>query len=329
MATFYEQRMLGLFERYELPPNTPFLLKAYEDYLTKTTTEAALGRLIRISPNNRIALSDTMAKCAEIMSTKVEETKHCLTIIKTCQKMLEIADKEAAKGGFPGFLQLPIHLRFHIYDMYQGNDAGRNNPIVMIPIRSGRIRKDRERPRKVSCYCPAHASDSVMGLKELIPMNLAFTSKAIADEVLGNFFKQRTIHFVCPCEMKHVLTKQPVVKYNIKSLMFHWCGPDAHKAIALLGEMTGENKNLKYLTVIISKVTSRYHDAREEEIRKYFHGRKARSSLPGSRGWDELMSIRALESVNVENIDKKKGERRAEQDRDGLERMLRSKVLQK
>jgi hypothetical protein len=68
MASFYEQRMLRLFERYELSDNARTLLKAYDDAKTGKLDEASLGRLIRVSPSNRAALVSTMVKWCDLYS---------------------------------------------------------------------------------------------------------------------------------------------------------------------------------------------------------------------------------------------------------------------
>lgn len=54
--------MLRLFERYELPDNMRTMLKALDEFKTSKLDEASLGRMIRLSPNNRAALVSTMVK---------------------------------------------------------------------------------------------------------------------------------------------------------------------------------------------------------------------------------------------------------------------------
>ncbi|KAI0166101.1 hypothetical protein GGR57DRAFT_496374 [Xylariaceae sp. FL1272] len=77
MATFLEQKMLRLFDKYELSDNVTPLFEAYDDFKKASMDEYSLGRLVRFSPENRAALLDTMTKCANIMRTNPKERNHC------------------------------------------------------------------------------------------------------------------------------------------------------------------------------------------------------------------------------------------------------------
>ncbi|KAJ8110338.1 hypothetical protein ONZ43_g5894 [Nemania bipapillata] len=197
MASFYEQRMLRLFERYELPNNARVMFKALEEFETSIIDEAALGRLVRLSPTNRSALVSTMVKCANIMKEKPKESKYCLTIITSCGKMLEIANKPTQNVGFPGFGKLPPEIRHRIYDMYLGNGAGAP---VIIP-----------NPKKDNCSCAPHEPPAHEKFVN-VDMALAFTSKRISAECLGSFYSKRRV-------------------------MFHWCGARADIGISQLKGM--------------------------------------------------------------------------------------------
>lgn len=60
--------MLRLFEQYELSDNARTMFKALEEFKTARLDEAALGRLIRLSPTNRAALLNTMVKWYDFYS---------------------------------------------------------------------------------------------------------------------------------------------------------------------------------------------------------------------------------------------------------------------
>lgn len=194
MASFYEQRMLRLFERYELSDNARIMFKALEEFQTSRIDEAALGRLIRLSPRNRSALVNTMVKwynkhglpmplcptdcdnSANIMTEKPKESKYCLGIITSCGNMLEIANKPTQDVGFPGFIKLPPEIRNRIYDMHLGN--GSDAPSI-IPD-----------PKKDNCSCAPHEPPPYMKFPK-VDMELAFTSKRISVEFLTCFYRKR------------------------------------------------------------------------------------------------------------------------------------------
>jgi hypothetical protein len=95
MASFYEFRMLNLPGKYKLSPNAQAMLKAHEDWKTAKIDEHELGRLVRLSPENRSAILKTMVKLAGIMQTNPQDSKHCLTMIEICGEIVTIAGKLA------------------------------------------------------------------------------------------------------------------------------------------------------------------------------------------------------------------------------------------
>ncbi|KAF2972124.1 hypothetical protein GQX73_g1426 [Xylaria multiplex] len=304
MPSFYELKMLRLFEQYQLSDNARTMFKALEEFKTARMDEASLGRLIRLSPNNRAALVNTMVKCASIMKDKPNQSKYCLDIITSCGEMLDIADKPTQDVGFPGFLKLPLEIRDRIYNMYLGNYAGA--PIV-IP-----------HPKKNSCACAPHEPPQYQWFIR-INLSLGFTSKQVSNECLATFYRKRKFHFPCACEMNYLLANNALLKSTILNLMFHWCGERADVGIRQLQGM----KQLERLTVVVSKTTSRLPTPREEVVRKFFGNRRnANGALTESLGWDELIAIRGLNHVSVHHIDKRKAERRTDGDRRSLENML-------
>ena len=93
MSSFYELRLLNIPHRYKLAQNVLTILKAYDDFKSSHIDEAAVGRLIRLSPNNRASVVETIVKVAEIMHKKPEESGYCLAVIKTCGEVIKIAGK--------------------------------------------------------------------------------------------------------------------------------------------------------------------------------------------------------------------------------------------
>ncbi|KAI8944204.1 hypothetical protein F4801DRAFT_239830 [Xylaria longipes] len=304
MASFYEQRMLRLFERYDLPNNTRVMLKALEDFKTSRLDEAALGRMIRLSPSNRAALVSTMVKCANIMKDNPREGKHCLGIITGCGDMLEIADKPPQDTGFPGFLKLPPEIRNRIYDIYMRNHKGAPG---IIP-----------EPKKGNCPCAPHEPPPYEKFSP-VDMALGFTSKHISNEFLSCFYHKRRFHFPCACEMGHHLTNNALLKSSLTHIMFHWCGPRADSGISQLHGM----RQLETMTVVVSKATSKLLTHREQEIRRFFGSKRGiYNYLHDSLGWEELIAIRGLKAVLVEHVNKRKADRRTDEERRCLENML-------
>ncbi|KAI1487466.1 hypothetical protein F5X96DRAFT_147059 [Biscogniauxia mediterranea] len=307
MATYYEQRMLNLPERYGISNNARNMLKAYDDFKTARIDEAALGRLIRLSPNNRAALASTMVKCANIMKDKPEESKHCFAIISSCGEMVQIADKPPPMNGFPSFTKLPREIRERIYDFYLGN----SRPAVgIIP-----------HPKHGDCRCAAHQPPQYASFTQM-NISLAFTCKYLRDEVLSCFYSKRMFYFPCACEMGYLLSKNAILMGKIRSIKFHWCGEDADNGISALKDV----KNLDHLVVVISKNTTKHLTIREEEIRRYFTPRRTPTMLPEALGFDELMELRGIGTVEVEHINIRKAGRRTDDDVSSLATLLRLKA---
>ncbi|KAI1117918.1 hypothetical protein F5Y14DRAFT_290344 [Nemania sp. NC0429] len=308
MASFYEQKMLRLFERYELSDNARVMFRALDEFKTARLDEAALGRLIRLSPSNRAALVNTMVKCANIMKDKPKEGKYCLSIITSCGDMLKIADKPLQPVGFPGFAKLPLEIRLCIYAFYVSN--GNGSPSI-IP-----------HPKRGYCECAPH-EPPVSKTFPVVDMALALTSKQISTEFLTFFYRKRRFYFPCACEMNCHLTNNKLLHSTMDSVMFHWCGTWADKGIQHLKELT----QLEEMTVVISKATSHQLTSRQIEIRDFFGAKRISRTLTDSLGWDELITIRGLKAVRVLHIDKRKADRRTDEERKCLENMLNFYLL--
>jgi hypothetical protein len=89
--SFYAAQTLDLYKKYKLSENAKSLLKALDDYQFGRIDEAELGRLVRLSPNMRKAITETIARCAKVMGEKPAEMKNCIEIIQNCTVILSIA----------------------------------------------------------------------------------------------------------------------------------------------------------------------------------------------------------------------------------------------
>lgn len=102
MTTFYELRMLNKMSEYSIKENARKMLQAYDHWKTGRIDEAELGRLIRLSPENRAAVIQTMIKTPAIMQRKPQESKFVLAIIEMCGEIVSIAGVSLSpKAKFP------------------------------------------------------------------------------------------------------------------------------------------------------------------------------------------------------------------------------------
>ncbi|KAI1819594.1 hypothetical protein F4861DRAFT_126541 [Xylaria intraflava] len=306
MATFYEQEMLRLCERYDLSPSVRTLLKAFDNFKTHQIDGYALGRQVRLSNSNRDTLLNTIDKCASFMRDHPgPESKHCLTIINICGDMLRHAADKPREVGFHGFEKLPREIRERIYDIYLGNHA--DAPGVI------------HRRAEACCTCPNHTSPPYEDFA-MIDTKLALTSKTMRQEVFARFYSKRMFHFACGCELGHHLRTNELLKSVVREVKFHWCGRKADLGIRELHAVP----NLINLVVLVSKATTKHIMPREEELHRFFGPRRIVHAVYEGLGFDELLAVRGLVEVTVDHADKRKADRRTEAERANLEEMLHS-----
>ncbi|RYP57912.1 hypothetical protein DL770_010547 [Monosporascus sp. CRB-9-2] len=313
MSTYYEFRMLNLPARYRLTENASRMLKAYEDFKTSRINETELGRLIRLSAENRASIVDTLSKCLEVMAKDKKETQHCVAMMRSCTEMLSIADKLPSNmTGFPFFTKLPPEVRVRIYKYYLSATEDY--------IGSGVILAHRKKSR---CICPPHEpllSHHTFRKKD-IP--LAYASKMLREEVLQCFYQRYIFQFSCACDMGLRLAENSVFRETVQHIKFDWCGPKADEGISQLQRCP----KLKALNVIISKNTTRHVAKREEEFQKYF-GVKRTTCLSEALGIEELLELRGLTDVSVEHVPKRKMDRRTDDEKASLSALLKAKLKQ-
>ncbi|KAH8673974.1 hypothetical protein BX600DRAFT_509190 [Xylariales sp. PMI_506] len=303
MPGFYEARMLNLFNKYNIKDNAQRILKAHEDWKTGRIDEAELGRLIRLSPENRSTIIQTMVKTAGIMQKKPEESKYILEIIETCGEIVSIADKPLPSVGFPNFLKLPIEIRHRIYRYY----FNLNKPkTIMVPY-----------AKRAKCQCDTHESYEFYDYHNT-NMNLAFASKQMRDEVLGYFYNRYYVYFCCTCEMACQLRNNSFMKQHIRKIKFIWCGRDTDKNIIELRDCLIED-----MIVMIAKFSLVLPSKRERMLEQCFNrAGRFKKGFPEVLGFDELSSLRGFRSVEVESINGRKAETCTNEERTGLQRWL-------
>ncbi|KAH7041076.1 uncharacterized protein B0I36DRAFT_19034 [Microdochium trichocladiopsis] len=307
MSTYYEFRMLNLPARYGLSAKSQAMLKAHDDFTTSRITEAELGRLVRLSKDNRTAMVETMVKVSEIMAKKPEESTHCLAVIKTCGEIIAIADKPVPTSGFPYFFKLPPEVRQNVYQYYlRSNETTK----VLIP-----------HPKKPGgCWCAPHDNAKWMTFTKKSVAALG-ASKRLREEIHAALYQRYTFHYPCACEMGRSLDRDIGLMENVRSIKFHWCGPQADTAILKLKQCT----SLESLCVVISRSTTRHLTKREQSFRPYF-GHRTKALLTDALGVDELLQLRGLKKVEVCNVDRKRADQRNSDDRACLAALLLSRL---
>ena len=86
--------------RYSLSRNIQALLRGLDQYHAGSLSADGLGRLVRLSPQRRSAISTTIQKCAQIMKKSPDEAKNCIDLIEMCTEILEIAGKKEQTESF-------------------------------------------------------------------------------------------------------------------------------------------------------------------------------------------------------------------------------------
>ncbi|OTA81596.1 hypothetical protein M434DRAFT_206908 [Hypoxylon sp. CO27-5] len=123
--------------------------------------------------------------------------------------------------------------------------------------------------------------------------------------------------------MAYHIRKNPILKANLIRVKFHWTGMAAPDGIQDLNQMP-----IISLTVVISDHTTVFLTANEQQMRRYFMSRRNTNALPEALGMFELLQLRDISNVNVEQIAQWRGVPRCEADRHGLTRLLRDTITQ-
>jgi len=111
LPTYYAQVMLNLHKKYGLSQNAKKLLQAHDDWKLGRIDQDELGRIVRMSPNLRKAIIDTITKVNNAMKKKPEESKICCEIIQACTEILN------ALGKPPYPLIVSAFLSFQIFTL--------------------------------------------------------------------------------------------------------------------------------------------------------------------------------------------------------------------
>ncbi|KAK3340905.1 hypothetical protein B0H65DRAFT_275711 [Neurospora tetraspora] len=306
-ATFYAHQTLNLHARYGLSDNAKKLLRAHDHWRMGGLERDQLGRLVRMSPDMRKSITDTITKCAEIMRKKPAEVKNCIDIIQACTEILDAADKPPDLEGFP-FLKLPAELRQNVYRWYATKIVA--STLVAYPS-------------ELNCDCGKWTPPNPSTLPAIhrVDMALARTCSQIKTEYLEFLYHKYTLYFDCSCELSKRLKSNPNLRASLRSIKVHWTGPVSDKAFSRLAKC----QELRHLDIAISKSTTNFETPREKEMRRYFHSMKP-ARLADALGIDELLSIRGLTSVCVSHVNGRQSTKRTDEERANLQGLLKFKL---
>jgi len=180
---------------------------------------------------------------------------------------------------------------------------------------------DRRSQKLSTCACLEH--EPIYGHRGY-DLALATVSKQVSEEFLACLYQQHEIHFSCLCDLRRHLSTNKALFVNIREIKVHWLGPEADTTFRMLAKM----KQLKHLTLEVSKATTANLSKRQVEMNRYFEQQSRQPRLSDALGMDELLEIRGLESVDVHHILAKQGKRRTDEEKANLKHLLRDRLLQ-
>lgn len=155
-----------------------------------------------------------------------------------------------------------------------------------------------------------------------VPMygnSLQMTCKEIYDEVAPIIYGRYMLNFFCTCSMLNFLQNSSIiVKQSIVEVSFLWVGSERERAILQLDSL----RSLSKLTVRIHGDTKAQMSAREVLARHYFSSRRSKLGLIDASGGEELMNLKGLKEVQVEDARPRRSAFRT-QERKELETFLR------
>ncbi|KAL7927762.1 hypothetical protein ACQKWADRAFT_308493 [Trichoderma austrokoningii] len=281
LKSFFVLQLKTVPERYGLSKNIQHLLRALDNYHAGSIDAVELGKLVRLSPNRRASIANTIQKCAGLLKKSPEELTTCVDVIEMCTELLEIADRKPPMDGFP-FMRLPIELRERILGLMVDN-IFRTKSILPASNKNG------------SCKCPRFDRDTVFPTAQMKNLACIFGSNLITHEFFRVFFRMKTFRFRCACELYSRLTNNNMFLNNVRSIVVHWSGVESAKAFGMLAKMS----KLESLCIIISKLTFLHLNKRSELMKTYFPLAFKTIRIADVLGLDELLEIRGLHQVGV------------------------------
>ncbi|KAF4817097.1 hypothetical protein CGCSCA5_v006115 [Colletotrichum siamense] len=290
-------------QKYGLSKNAQQLLQYLDDVKAKMMDEYELGRMVRMSNENRKAITDTIRKVALLMQKQPKEQKNCIKLIEMCTEILDIANRPPPPAAFP-FMKFPREIRARILDMIidQHGDTEK-----LQPVKWG------------TCNCVNPEREKFPVVSKAQKKTFKQLGMSLGDEFYDVLYKKRNWYFSCCCTLNKALQGNTKLRTYLRNAHVHWCGPMANKAFENLAKCP----SLRNLTIKISKATMTILNTREAGLASFFSLNKRR--LMDCLGADELLLIHGLEEVHVEHVSSVQKDKLNEYDRQGLLSLLKAK----
>ncbi|EHK15441.1 uncharacterized protein TRIVIDRAFT_228475 [Trichoderma virens Gv29-8] len=279
--SFFDLKTRAVPTRYSLSKNIQDLLIALDDFHHGSIDAVEIGRLVRLSPNRRAAIANTITKCANILKSQPTEVATCVDVIEMCTELLEIADRKPPIDGFP-FFRLPVEIRERVFTLMIDN-IFRTKSILPANNKIG------------NCKCPRFERDNTFQTSQMKDLTNIFGPNLITLEFFRVFFRTKTFRFRCPCELRTHLTNNGMFFDNVRKIVVQWSGPEAAMAFKQLKKVP----KLKSLGIVISRLTYIHLNERSATMKNYFPLAYKNTRLSDILGLDELLEIRGLNLVEV------------------------------
>jgi len=148
------------------------------------------------------------------------------------------------------------------------------------------------------------------------------TNQLIRSESAPIFYRATIFCFLCPSELSTQILKNRYFRENVTGITVSWHGAYVNKAFSLLTQC----KSLESLAIgVWDKTITSARTERELLRMKHFPNSKPR--LFDALGMDELLTLRGLKHIDVCDIYISGGSAAAKREIEGLQALLRSKVL--
>ncbi|KAM0250545.1 hypothetical protein ACHAQJ_008555 [Trichoderma viride] len=309
--SFFVLKLKTVPAKYGLSKNIQDLLLALDHYHSGSIDAVELGRLVRLSPNRRAAIANTITKCAGIIKKQPEEITTCVEVIEMCTELLEIADRRPPIDGFP-FMRLPVEIRERVLGLMIDN-IFRTKSVIPANNKNG------------SCKCPRFDRDTTFQTSQMKDLACIFGSNLITLEFFRVFFRKKTFRFRCTCELHSHLTNNDMFLDNVRSIVVHWSGPESAKTFRLLTKIP----KLESLGIVISKLTFIHLNERSTLMKNFFPLSFKNIRIADVLGLDELLEIRGLQQVGVMLAPSSRGGSQSHKmDRANLLELLSSRLTQ-
>ncbi|KAK2032860.1 hypothetical protein LX32DRAFT_661018 [Colletotrichum zoysiae] len=311
MDSWFALRMFNVPQRLGLTKNAQVMLQALDDHKCRSLGEAEIGRMLRLSPERRQSMIDTIRTCTTMMAKKQEEVRVCVLVIQMCTEVLEIANRPPPNAQFP-FMKLPREIRALVLGM-----------IIDAEPKSYRLPPIKRSQQYHPCNC---ANPEMRRVEFLTPKQWAtykILGKALREEFYPIFYERQTQYFSCCCDLLSQLQANPCLRDYLRKAEIHWCGPKSDKAFKELAKCP----NLTELTIKLSKGTTAILNDREEKLQALFPLNYKNTRITDSLGADELFAIRGVKVVDVQHVQSAQKSRLSDFERQGLHSALEVTVL--